>query len=378
MSIGLYDDDFMRYIHVCFNLELMKLATYYKKKKEVVVLAPEFDPYRYEKMYFRKDYNDYEFNKGIFKDNVQYGGFAFTPNYKPLSEDIERCKPDTEIYTRYRDMFDDTKEKTRLFDMMRRAQHIRLSLDEKNIWDKVEDSFEIKSQTQVLIFHDYNLNDIKDAHLFIKELVGRNKVKTVIGNKFPIQITDDKDLKKWQYFETSSNLFCLQLNNLVSDEFYVDLVLNLGRRCREIFYNVTAAASSENDFIENYLPKIFMQVLFSRNKKIKITLKYDDDFFIDKKWEYLIDLINLYEHSFDAEKRLILYEAMSDRTSTFTLYRYLKTPKFLGHLNKNRWWYDKQKIIDTFQMVREQNYEVFKMFYESCIVDFIGGKIVDV
>ena len=32
MSIGLYDVDFMKYIHVPFNLDLMKLASFYKKQ----------------------------------------------------------------------------------------------------------------------------------------------------------------------------------------------------------------------------------------------------------------------------------------------------------------------------------------------------------
>ena len=58
MSIGLYDIDSATYTHVVFNLELMKLSTYYKRKKEVVVLAPVFEPERYSTFIVRKDYND--------------------------------------------------------------------------------------------------------------------------------------------------------------------------------------------------------------------------------------------------------------------------------------------------------------------------------
>lgn len=47
MSIALYDDDFRRYVHVPFNLELMKLATYYKRKNEIVVLTPSIQKDRY-------------------------------------------------------------------------------------------------------------------------------------------------------------------------------------------------------------------------------------------------------------------------------------------------------------------------------------------
>ena len=82
MSIGLYDDDFMRYAPVCFNLDLMKLSTYYKRKKEVVVLSPTLEPERYTHFIFRKDYNDGNFNKNIFLDNVEYGGHAFSGLYQ--------------------------------------------------------------------------------------------------------------------------------------------------------------------------------------------------------------------------------------------------------------------------------------------------------
>ena len=68
MSIGLYDIDFMTYIHVPFNLTLMKLAAYYKKKREVVVLAPYLEPERYQKMYVVKDYFDGNAKKGHRND----------------------------------------------------------------------------------------------------------------------------------------------------------------------------------------------------------------------------------------------------------------------------------------------------------------------
>ena len=48
MSIGLYDDDFMRYAPVCFNLDLMKLSTYYKRKKEVAMSAISIPKCQYQ------------------------------------------------------------------------------------------------------------------------------------------------------------------------------------------------------------------------------------------------------------------------------------------------------------------------------------------
>ena len=40
MSVGMYDMDMATYTLVPFNLELMKLSAYYKKKREVVILSP--------------------------------------------------------------------------------------------------------------------------------------------------------------------------------------------------------------------------------------------------------------------------------------------------------------------------------------------------
>ena len=53
MSIGLWDDDAARYFPTAFNLELMKIAAYYKKKREIVQLSPHIRPEMYTKFFFR-------------------------------------------------------------------------------------------------------------------------------------------------------------------------------------------------------------------------------------------------------------------------------------------------------------------------------------
>ena len=79
MSIGLYDMDMATYTLVPFNLELMKLSAYYKKKREVVVLSPSLTPERHQKFFLRKDYDDGNFPTGLEKvPNLEYGGYAFS------------------------------------------------------------------------------------------------------------------------------------------------------------------------------------------------------------------------------------------------------------------------------------------------------------
>ena len=46
----------------------MKLATYYKQKRDIVKLAPILDPYKYTKFIYRKDWDDGDYPKEIFLD----------------------------------------------------------------------------------------------------------------------------------------------------------------------------------------------------------------------------------------------------------------------------------------------------------------------
>ena len=80
MSIGIMDADISAYTLVPFNLEVMKLAAYYRKNKEIVILAIQA-VFRHQKFFYRKDYNDGNFPDGLLNTkNVEYGGLAFSNN----------------------------------------------------------------------------------------------------------------------------------------------------------------------------------------------------------------------------------------------------------------------------------------------------------
>ena len=63
--IGLYDADMIKYTHVLFNLDLMKLSTYYKNKNHIVQLIPSIDFDKYSKIIYRKDYYDGSYDRHI-------------------------------------------------------------------------------------------------------------------------------------------------------------------------------------------------------------------------------------------------------------------------------------------------------------------------
>ena len=132
------------YLHIFMchltNLELMKASSYYKKKMEIVNLSPSFSPNMYNKFIYRKDYYDGIFPSEIFKNNnIEYGGLAFNQeNYISLSEDIEKQKPDVFIYENIRKKFCTNFKMKEAFNTLMRAEHFRLSLDNKTIWNNFE------------------------------------------------------------------------------------------------------------------------------------------------------------------------------------------------------------------------------------------------
>lgn len=382
MSIALYDVDFMKYIHVPFNLNLMKIATYYKNKKEVVVLAPYLEPERYTKLILQKDFFDDDFDKHFFEPNVEYGGLAFTNNnYVPLKEEIELTQPDIHLYDRYKEKFCINKHMTQVFTSLINGAHVRLSLDNKNIWDNYLKPLNLSLHTRVILCHDYNINDINYSDEAIKEIINRISSKDIkfLGTKFPIQVNNEKDFLKWMRFEHSF-FFSMQYNGLMDNELfqYILIMLNKFTVKKRFFYNPTDGLSTENDFIKEVLPIFFKQILLSRSLGIKILLKYTDNFFIDKRWERLIDLFNLYCNSkINQNYKKIYRKKFRDFSNSFTLFNYINHVNFILYKGTKN-YFSVEELRDLFQLVREKSYETFKMFYESCKVELKGGEIVDV
>lgn len=379
MSIGLFDNDFMTYTHVLFNLELMKISAYYKKRREVVIMAPFFEPERHEKVFFRKDYNDGIFNKKILEPNVDYGGYAFSGElYKPLDEGIESTYPDKYLYEKYRNTFCINGSMKNLFDTMQNAEHIRLSLDNKTVWNKALSTFKPTLQTRTVIFHDYNLNSIENGFEAVSDIMDELNPKLtqgrLIGMKFPIQLYNEKDVERWCSFNPTAHLFSMQFNGLMPDEaFNFLMVESKNSVARQLYYNMTPEWSNEKDFIAN-LPQFYRHCLMARKLKRKIYLKYEDNFFMNPLWEKLIKLIMLYtnmEQTYDPSK----YMAAKDISKTFTLYRYITNKKF--RFAKKKDYYPVEELREIFQLVREKSYETFKMFYENSTAVFEGGKIVE-
>lgn len=375
MIIGLYDADISKYTHVPFNLELMKIASYYKKKMEIVTLSPSFLPDLYQKFIYRKDYYDNDFPKGLEKiPNIEYGGHAFTlDKYFHLAEEIERQKADINIYNKIEKDFCTNKWTENAFKVMQRAEHFRLSLDNQTIWKDFEKQLNINTTTQTLFLHDYNLNTIKDSDYIIKDLMklmpsrrlGRN-----LAVKFPITVDNTEDLFRWCQFNPSEKFFLLQYNGLMSDEVLKDFVeLQKGTSiARQLTYCVTSGCLTEEQFIKERIQKIFRQIAFLRMERTKIYFTYEANFFKEKKWERLIEFFNSYLNStinLKKEKfdKVIKYDSLYSFAFNLQEEPKIKTRTF-----------SKQEARELFHLVRQNNYELFKDFYECHTVSLKGGN----
>lgn len=379
-TVGIYDYDFFTYEHVIPNLECAKLYTYFHNQKEIAVLTPKLDPAPYTHFYIRKEYNDGIFPKKFFEENCIYGGRAFNPDhYEPLNQFIERTIPNMHLYDKYFDNFSHVPSEKTLFKRILNCAHVRLSTDEHTP-KTINQLNRIMSTARYtgIIFHDYDLGKVTDAYSIIKTIsnsrhyVGKPNIINPypIGTKFPIQINSTSELKNWLDVVTIPTLFSLQYNGLMTDEILYELCQENKRMARQIYYNITGSCYTENDFLINYLPKIFIQILFLRRQRIKILLKYDEKIIVTPEVKNFIDLLNCWL-SFNWQDNFM--------PQTQSLYNFVRRNKQFHYQN----WAFLNVTVPTddircsFQFFRETNYELFEKFYSWDAVKYEGGHFVN-
>ena len=246
----------------------MKLSAYYKKKGEIVVLSPSFTPEKNTKFFYRKDYNDGDFPIGLTKaNNVEYGGLAFSNNiYQPMPLEIEKMKPDTELYARMESVIKSgpgrEREKKKIFQNMMTAEHCRLSLDGKTIWPDYGKQFKFLGNARNLMLHDYDLGTVEGSFEEVKKILARARTDgwaTKVGMKFPVQVSDGQSLLNWSSLNSNSIFYSLKYIGVIDDEPFNEWVGTCRQRAvySQMEYHVTAPWYEPNDFVENLLPKIF-------------------------------------------------------------------------------------------------------------------------
>ena len=368
MSIGLYDQDMALYTLVPFNLELMKLSAYYKKKREVVILSPSFTPERHQKFFLRKDYDDGNFILGLENiPNLEYGGYAFTKGtYAPLPEEIEIMHPDTSLYANMEKIIKASgrQEHKKIYQNMIEAEHCRLSLDGKTIWEDYPKQFKFLKTARNLMLHDFDLAAIDGGFEEVQKLLARARTDgwaTRVGMKFPPVISKGQDLLNWISLRPNSTFYSLRYDGVIDDDCFEDFI----GICREksiykqLDYYVTASSRDEKEFVDKYIQSVFRQVVKSRSYRVFFTLKYEENFFFDSRWERVLDLFNFYHNSLRYKNQAIYYSKISNDTLyDFAKVSYSELPPWA----KNEM--TRQEMRELFAFVREKNPALFEDFYE--------------
>lgn len=371
MIIGLYDADMARYIHVPFSLELMKLSTYYKSQHDIVRATPYFEPEKYSKFIYWQDYLD-EFQPDLTAySNLTYGGLAFSDMlYNPLDVNIERLQPDKSIYNIYKNQFTKNHEYTTAWGVMNNALHFRLSLDGATIWNEFDKQFTIVPTTRTLFIHDFNVTAINQAEDIIYDLLAQMSLMHSgmrIAFKFPLQVYTEDELWRWAQFNPSSAYYPMQFIGVMDDAAIADFCEEFQRTAigRQFIYMATGSSYDENEFIEKYLPRIYRQILYLRSAQIRFSLRYEENFFKDKRWEKLFALFN----SFIAQgynNKQIYYNSLYNFVKCFN------KPASIFHRAISV-----DEARDLFNMVREASPETFEDFYKCKKVVCQGGKLIN-
>lgn len=373
MSTGLYDVDFFKYHQVMFNLEIMKMATYFKSKGEITILSPTYSPERYTHFYLRKDFYDGSFPAKLNSfDNLKYGGMAFTNGkYVPLDEEIEVCKPDTFVYDRHKKLFlEGAKGHKNAYTSLTNNIHLRLSLDGETLWKKFEKQVP-QMKANIIFLHDPDVGKVRGSQEAVKYLAEKySKEKegmASIGTKFPLSVTTLDEINFWRQFTFTENFFSLKIRQPLCDEEFSDLINSSTKaKTEKIYYTIADASSSKNDFIFSVLPRIFKQVIFCCRQHKKILLNIEDDFAIEQEWRDVVTLLNLY-----------MSAAQSYTESVPALYVFCKNLKTQDSLYRNSVM-SREDARRIFLFVMDNNPELFKLFYECNQVKLMNGGFENV
>jgi hypothetical protein len=282
--VGFHDVDYFSRLGqepYMYNLDLMKLSTYYKNKRMFVIPIRNIPDTKCSIHYC---FNEYSRNHvAPIADNVEFRGLVYDGEYIPMRPEIEMLTPDISVYeTMDKDfipsLLHPSTSSTLIRKSLRSAAHLRLSLDGQKVWQNWERAFSRTPHTKTVILHDPNIVAVEDSYKVVQRLFEDGGIK-YLGSKYPIKISNKSDLEKWTQFKPSGNFSYFEFINIMP---YIN---NIEYLPRESIYTFNVTPQTEYEFIGKYLPYVVcnLDYLKAINKKIYFNITGDVD----------IDLIKL-------------------------------------------------------------------------------------
>lgn len=260
MSIGIYDYDFINCYKKIPSLECAKLASYYTRKRENVVLSQSPAVHLFNKFFIQKNEDDGAIIKNMNAPNCHIGGRAFSPSkYIPMDYDIENSVPDLNQYYNLRGKYPKFE-----LEKVLRGRHIRLFTNGK-ILPVVEKTLQEKLGSLIVI-HDYDLGKRDNCFEILKNIQKEHPSRRFLL-KYRSTIKDISDLDTIRKIPFDSlNEFYYPNNFTVND------ILDAPPLRSKIYYDYFPNSFSENDFLERLAPEIFAKAILCRSYKKKFLL----------------------------------------------------------------------------------------------------------
>lgn len=271
----------------------MKLSTYNKTiLRNIVEMETKFSSEKCSQVYIRKDYEDFLYPAEIINDpKVKWDGYALSNNkYSPMELSIEKCKADVSIYEKMSRFYQRNTITKKIFKSMMKAQHLRLSLDEKNIFSGWDNQIITDKKNPYFILHDKNISNIKDSYKILTDI--RNMYgwkKSSFGFKFPINIIDMEDLKYWGNLPKIKDMANIYVYDMIPNEIIDNICLTK----QKITYYFTKEKWSYEKIMSS-LPQIFLQGMFLSSHSIILSLKIDNNFDVPLFLKETIRMLNNY------------------------------------------------------------------------------------
>lgn len=355
-SYGMLDFDLTYWQQpIVFNLELMKLANYYRQQRHLVKMSHAAEFERFSKIFIRKDYDDNVYPSGIFTHpKAEVGGLAFSGGvYQPLPIEIEKTPPDTSLYENMSRYYQSTKAARQRYKTFLSAAHFRLSLDGKTIWPDWECQLRHMPSNQLfsLIVHDFNVHNIENSVEVLKSIRHRfHPLGRRFGFKFPIDIYEEEDFLKWSQLLRLRYTSKMRLHKIFEDLIFEEIVTNTGHMSCEYVLN-------KDDLTNENIVKIFKQAVFLGEHRSELLLYItNENEIIDSN---LLQLLKILREYF-----AYLYKRGLKSSELFSMYLFARY--------SSQWL--KVDLINLFEYVRKTNYELFKLFYECSSIEVMNQK----
>ena len=174
-----------------------------------------------------------------------------------------------------------------------------------------------------------------------------------------MQTFTPEQLLKWSAIKPMVYFYSIQYNGIMTMPLvkeYIQVTQHTSSAIQS-FYNISRNVDY-NHFITQDIVDVYKQVCFLRTNGVFFSLIYDEDFFLDRRWEDVIRLINGF---WNAPKSLAIKsrERIKGYDSMYNFIKYSTT-----HYSTSTKSFTTEKLREIFQFVRQENYELFRLFYE--------------